>query len=481
MGNWLPGQNANRRLKDELDAIKRAKGGQGVAVSGSNGRDGINGIDGNDGLDGQDGATILNGSGVPSAGTGSDGDYYLDTASNDFYEKAAGAWSVVGNFTGDTGLGITEQAIGFTLTGGTTPKTLTVAEDASVSGTNTGDSAGHSGLEPTVSAGTSSQYYRGDKTWQTLNQAAVEGLQTDDSPQFTALKLNTTSTGTRNKLMVGVPVTADNDAIAQITAPETAGYGDNLILNPGFETAGGGDPDFFANWTESINTGMIEQTSAEGEVHSGTYAAKLTKTGSSTTQVYQAISVTPGASYRLSFWTRGNGTLQGRYSVYDVTHSTFIQSITGTGVTSTTWTEVTYDFVAPVGCTSVRFPFYVPSTNGSTWFDDISVRQATDAGTAVGLVVQGQTTQANNLLEVQSSAGAVLASFDAGGHLGIGGNAAAGAILDLQSTTLAFMPPRMTTTQRDALTAVEGMVVYNTTSHTLDFYNGSAWKQIAGA
>ena len=40
---------------------------------------------------------------------------------------------------GDTGLGITEQAVGFTLSGGTTPKTLTVALDANVAGTNTGD------------------------------------------------------------------------------------------------------------------------------------------------------------------------------------------------------------------------------------------------------------------------------------------------------------------------------------------------------
>lgn len=41
--------------------------------------------------------------------------------------------------TGATGTGITEQAVGFTVTGGTTSKTLTVALDASVSGDNTGD------------------------------------------------------------------------------------------------------------------------------------------------------------------------------------------------------------------------------------------------------------------------------------------------------------------------------------------------------
>lgn len=40
---------------------------------------------------------------------------------------------------GEDGIGITPQDIGFTLTGGTTPKTLTVALDSSIAGTNTGD------------------------------------------------------------------------------------------------------------------------------------------------------------------------------------------------------------------------------------------------------------------------------------------------------------------------------------------------------
>lgn len=40
------------------------------------------------------------------------------------------------------------------------------------------------GKEPTITAGTSAQYRRGDKTWQTLNQAAIAGLTVSDSPTF---------------------------------------------------------------------------------------------------------------------------------------------------------------------------------------------------------------------------------------------------------------------------------------------------------
>lgn len=43
------------------------------------------------------------GTGAPSSGLGSDGDYYLDDATGDVYLKAAGAWSIVTNLAGTSG------------------------------------------------------------------------------------------------------------------------------------------------------------------------------------------------------------------------------------------------------------------------------------------------------------------------------------------------------------------------------------------
>lgn len=59
--------------------------------------------------------------------------------------------------------------------------------------------------------------------------------------------------------------------------------------------------------------------------------------------------------------------------------------------------------------------------------------------------------------------------------VGIGGAPSTHAILDVQSTTKAFKPPRMTTAQRDAIVAEEGMVIWNLDVHSLQSYNGSAW------
>lgn len=58
------------------------------------------------------------------------------------------------------------------------------------------------------------------------------------------------------------------------------------------------------------------------------------------------------------------------------------------------------------------------------------------------------------------------------------GTPTAFAILDLQSTTSAFMPPRMTTTQRDAMTAADGMLLYNLTTGALNYRKAGAWVAI---
>jgi hypothetical protein len=54
------------------------------------------------------------------------------------------------------------------------------------------------------------------------------------------------------------------------------------------------------------------------------------------------------------------------------------------------------------------------------------------------------------------------------------------ALLDLTSTTLGFLMPRLTTTQKTAIaTPAEGLQVYDNTLHQVSYYNGSSWVGIA--
>lgn len=61
--------------------------------------------------------------------------------------------------------------------------------------------------------------------------------------------------------------------------------------------------------------------------------------------------------------------------------------------------------------------------------------------------------------------------------LGIGESLPASAKLSVASTTQGFLPPRMTTTQKNAISSpAEGLMVYDTDLHKLYVYDGSTWQ-----
>jgi hypothetical protein len=69
-----------------------------------------------------------------------------------------------------------------------------------------------------------------------------------------------------------------------------------------------------------------------------------------------------------------------------------------------------------------------------------------------------------------------------GGNVLIGTtSSAASAILQADSTTKGFLPPRMTTTEKNAIASpASGLVVYDSTLNALNFYNGTTWSSGGG-
>jgi uncharacterized protein (TIGR02145 family) len=74
----------------------------------------------------------------------------------------------------------------------------------------------------------------------------------------------------------------------------------------------------------------------------------------------------------------------------------------------------------------------------------------------------------------------IFAGFPLFAQVGIGTSAPdSSAILELQSADQGFLPPRLTTIQRDAITnPAEGLTIYNTDRSCLEFYTGFGWRNI---
>jgi len=142
-----------------------------------------------------------------------------------------------------------------------------------------------------------------------------------------------------------------------------------LILNNGFNTAGAGGADVFANWTEFVGTGTIVQDTTV--YYEGLASCKLTSGLGANTYVYQQFNVTEKLGYTFNFYTRSTNSVAGRYGVYDATHSTWIIPLTSTNVTITTWTRVFASFQIPDGCTVISIYFYCAASGSNTVnFDD---------------------------------------------------------------------------------------------------------------
>ena len=58
----------------------------------------------------------------------------------------------------------------------------------------------------------------------------------------------------------------------------------------------------------------------------------------------------------------------------------------------------------------------------------------------------------------------------------------ASAALDVNSTNKGMLVPRLTETQKVAIaTPAQGLVIYNTTSNSFQYYNGSIWVNITNS
>ena len=108
-------------------------------------------------------------------------------------------------------------------------------------------------------------------------------------------------------------------------------------------------------------------------------------------------------------------------------------------------------------------------------------------GTGPGSYVSSITGTANQVV-ASASTGAITLSLPQSlatssalqfGSLALGASLASSAILSLSSTTKGFLPPRLTTAERDAIASPgTGLFLYNTSTNVYNMYNGATWTAV---
>lgn len=122
---------------------------------------------------------------------------------------------------------------------------------------------------------------------------------------------------------------------------------------------------------------------------------------------------------------------------------------------------------------SVVSPLGLYIFNGSGWSEI-----GGSAGSVTSLTGTANQVLFNGVISPQT--GDVTASLAATVVIGTG-IADTTSILTLNSTTLGLLPPRLTTTQKNAIASpTAGLTLYDTTLHDLQFYNGSGWVSSSG-
>jgi len=156
------------------------------------------------------------------------------------------------------------------------------------------------------------------------------------------------------------------------------GRGDNLIVNPGFETGAPGEVGWSTLWTRDPGVGGAS-LDRKGP-HGGSVSLRVEHTGSRDWSLTQEapVGTAPGEVFELSGWVRCED-VGGRVTISVIPYDSegkvvtwFWGTLSSTGTHD--WERMQRRFVTPRGCRSIRARV-TGSGAGTAWFDDLELRR----------------------------------------------------------------------------------------------------------
>jgi hypothetical protein len=237
-------------------------------------------------------------------------------------------------------------------------------------------------------------------------------------------------------------------------------------LNGGFETAGGGGADVFANWTE-VTSGSSTINRDTSIFYAGTASCRfdLDITGSSVN--LQSVTFARNKRYRVSCFARSTAT-NGRLAV-NVGSASF--SAFGAVLDNLSWQERVFEFVTEGGGTDTfTIGRFVGSLNGSIWIDNVTF-------TRIGAIVDLDFTVGTGYQATDRSTNALHGTLFNGVEFTQPRRMAV-----LYATTTAFGNTQLLGSLAIPTNAIiEDVIVNSTGSATVSLGNVSAGTQIVNA
>lgn len=288
------------------------------------------------------------------------------------------------------------------------------------------------------------------------NISGFEDINWADGPYFIEVIVDGTEMGTSQ--LLSVPYALHAETVASY--PETDPVYTTWNKSTGINITASQVSDFQTSVTNNaavlLNTAKNTYPTAD--------ATKLAAiTGTNTGDETSATIKTKLGITTLSGSNTGDQTLSGLGGV-----------ASNTAITGATKTKISFDTKGLV----------TSGTDATT--ADIAASTNKNYVTDAQLTVIGNTSGTNT--GDQNLASVLTRGTDAGNkiiinvnQLGIGtATPNASSALEIRSTTQGFLPPRMTRAQRDAITPVNGLMVYNTDTNKPNYYNGFEWVNYDG-
>ena len=200
--------------------------------------------------------------------------------------------------------------------------------------------------------------------------------------------------------------------------------------------------------TNFANTDLTFTADRTHDLASHTVTLHNGQLGAGTLTANSTIGIRANGSYAGLQGTSTNTGVVGSGDIYGIDGS----STNGKGVRGTSTNDVGVYGEAPIGLRGLG--------------TQQGVHGYTDTAGGIG----GSFEKRSGALAVKSAGDAYIETY------GLGGSHQSSALLDVNSTTQGFLLPRMTTTQRNAISSpATGLEIFNTTTGRKEYYNGTYW------